>query len=145
MSKYVPITRQSAKRRHTNRWNIVAYQKRMGGGAYLLVNWPSHLTIDHASLSRRSAAPTTIRQSPTVGRSICCFHKYIPGTWYILLVNHILFMFLNLWPPLISKDSDCFLATIYVGYQTSPCHIRLFSSSALNPFRTAVPFWGQTT
>ena len=31
-----------------------------GGGAYSFVACPSHLNIDHASLSRRSIVPTTV-------------------------------------------------------------------------------------
>ena len=45
-----------------------------GGRAHSLIACLSHLTIDHASLSRRSTVPARNRDTSTFGRSLRFFH-----------------------------------------------------------------------
>ena len=60
-------------------WPLQKRQQRGGGKGYPFVTCPSHSTIDHAPLSRRSNRPyrpysSTKETPPTAGCSIPCFH-----------------------------------------------------------------------
>ena len=87
----------------------------MGGRVVYL----SHVTIDHASLSKASTPPTPNRLQRLGAH-------YVFSIYYIdfCFVHLLPFLFRRLWPPSISQDSDRSLATIYSSlYQTSPWSI----------------------
>ena len=82
------------------------------GGRCSLVAYLSLLTIDHASLSRRSTVLTPNRDLQHLCAhffflSVYCMPVLI-GTFAYLLA----FLFRRLWLPYISWDGDRFLATI---------------------------------
>ena len=70
-----------------------------GGGAHSFVACPSHLTIDHASLSRRSAVPPPNRDTSNSSALIAFFSVNYIETFSL---SYPLPVSLFLWPPSIS-------------------------------------------
>ena len=86
-----------------------------------------HLTIDHASLSRRSTVPTPNRDTSNIWALITFFPRYIETfcSSYPLPVSPSV-------ATIYLQDNASF-SRIYLVYQTSLCHICLFSSSLTHP------------
>ena len=103
---------------------VFSAQHDLGGGgvAYSFVACLSHLTIDHAPLSRRRTVRTPNRDASNVWALI----TLCPYITQKLCAYPIPVLFRRLWPPPVSQYSDRFLATLV--YQTPPCHIRRISS-----------------
>ena len=85
-----------------------------GGGGYSFDACLSHLTTGHVSLSRRSTVPTPNRDAANDWALITSF-PYITHNRFAIRIP---FLFIRLWPPSISEESDRFLAAIY---QTPTC------------------------
>ena len=98
-----------------------------GGAAYSFVACLSHLTIDHASLSRRSTVPT-----PTPNRdtsNIWALITLLPCITYKLCAYPIPVLFRRLRPPSISPRIAIVFSLLSIVCQTlSRCHIRIISS-----------------
>ena len=69
-----------------------------GGGAYSFVACLRHLTIDHASLPRRSTAPTPNKDTSNIWALI----TLLPYITYKLFAHPVAFLFRRLWPPSLS-------------------------------------------
>ena len=95
---------------------------RVGAGAYSFVACLRHLTIDHATLSRRSIDHTPI--TPLFfGRSVCFFH--LLHAKFIFVEISVLFG--RLWLPSIYPRIAIVFSLQYM-YQAILCHIRPYSS-----------------
>ena len=100
-----------------------------GGGRTCFVAFASHWTVDHVPLSRRREHRSCLllieRQSPTFGRSFT-FQLRTCTAWKSCALSHPL--------PVLPSAVSAFL----LGQRS------FFRFLSIIPFRTAVPFWGQT-
>ena len=80
--------------------SMVLGAARWGGGTRLLLA-SSHLTIVHASLSRRSTVPTSNRDTSNIW-ALITFFSICDMKNFLLHLTHIPFLFRLLWPPSIS-------------------------------------------
>ena len=105
----------------------------MGGGD-AFVACLRHLTIDHASLSRRSTVPTPHRDISNIWVLI----KFFPDATWKRFANLIPSLFRRLSVATIYLPRQRPFSRINLVYQTSPCHIRLFSLPT--PIQHVPPF-----
>ena len=102
-----------------------------GGGGYSVFAWLSHFTIDRASLSSRSTAPTPNRDTSNVrvlSTIISCIILN-KNTYYFFLASSVCGRHLCSRIAIVSS--------LRCTAPNSPCHMRLFSSY-LNTFRSSL-------
>ena len=106
---------------------VFSLLSRTHGGGLNFISCFSHLTIDHASRSKRSTVPTPNRDTSNIGALNTFFPCYIETVClsYPLPVSpSVVTICLLGW-----RSLSCY----YLVYLTSPCHVRLFSSSLAHP------------